>query len=1068
MTRSSSSVPQMNTLATAMSGILGTGGIVAAGVAPPADAQEGAIEEVTVTGSRIVRRDLTAPSPIVTVDSDRLEQSSTLSIESVLNQMPQFTPANTQFLSEGISSPSVSLGIASLNLRGIGTNRTLVLIDGRRPQPANAQLVVDINTIPAAAVARVETITGGASAVYGPDALAGVVNFVLRNDFEGVDIDFQSGITKEGDGQESRFTTLFGLNSPDGRGNVMLSVEWYDRDVVWQRDRRFYRDGWYDPGTIANAPFVLAPGFSFAGPNNRPDQDLVNEIWAKYHPDVPPPVVGWGPDGPLPGAVHEIYFNTNGEPFVLSGARGFNGPWGGQEMGSGIWGMRVNPNGFLGQVFEGQMASTPQERRAVFGRARYDLTDNLTAFAQVTYSNNTVTTTHTAMPPAITVWQAHVPRDDRDLPPALQELLDARPDPDADWVLFRGIDLWGKPFHVDNNNDVYQLTAGLQGRLPEKDWTWELHVSTGQTDTRQDYRYLPSLQRWRWLVALPDFGAGDATGLPGQPGLSTGQPGLPPVAPGAGPGRHVFGRQYVLECASGLPIFGGFENMDPACLDSLDSRARSSSVLTQDIVEFNLQGGITEMRAGELRFAVGASYRDNTFAFEPLNDNRVVTDHPVGIFVSDDTYGEMDVKEVYGELLVPATSRLSLEFGYRYSKFNTAAGSVDTWKALFDYAASDSIRLRGGFQQATRAPNTAEMFQGPIMLTIPFPPSDPCTYTTTAPWGNVASNPNRAQVQQLCIDLIGNPDSPMGGAPGPAADQFVRPGVAFFPLENVFEMGNPDLRAETADTWTFGVVLAGVGRLDNLTASIDMYNIEISDAIARMNPVFVYEQCFNADGVSNPTYSINDPGGYCAMIGRHPVTGERDTVQTPFVNQGALETSGVDITLDWSKSLRNGGEFFINSLITYLNEYRIQEAPGQPFLKAKGTLAQGGQFDYRLTNTFGYTFAGGRSTVGLRWMHLPEVDSPAALRPDPRQAKTDSYNLFSMFASHQFNERLSLRGGIDNLFDQQPRIVAGDLGTDPAAGCPGSPGCNNNAYNTFPQYYDVLGRRAYVALKMSF
>lgn len=1062
-------VPRLNTLATTISGVLGTGGMVAACfVSAPADAQEGVMEEVTVTGSRIVRRDLTAPSPIVTVDANRLEQSSTLSIESVLNQMPQFAPSGTQFLSEGISSPLVSLGIASLNLRGIGTNRTLVLVDGRRPQPANAGLVVDINTIPSAAIARVETITGGASAVYGPDALAGVVNFVLKNDFEGVDIDVQSGVTAEGDGRETRFTTLFGMNAADGRGNVMVGLEWYDREVVWKRDRSFYREGWYDPGTNGNAPFILAPGFSFGGPNNRPDQELVNEIWAQYHPGVEAPVVGWGPDGPLPGAVHEIYFNRDGTPFVLAGARGFNGPFGGQDMGSGVWGMKINPNGFLGQVLEGEMASTPQERRAIFGRARYELSDNLTAFAQLSYVNNIVTTTHTAMPPAITVWQAHVPRDDRALPPALQALLDARPDPTEDWRLFRGIDFWERPFHVDNNNDVYQLTAGFEGRFPNNDWTWEFHVSTGQTDTRQDYRYLPSLQRWRWLVALPEFGAGDATGLPGQPGLGTGQAGLPPVAPGSGPGRHVFGREYVLECASGLPIFGGFENMDPACLDSLDARARASSVLTQDVFEFNVQGGIAQMPAGELRFAAGAAYRENTFAFEPLNDNRVISDHPVGIFVSDNTYGEMDVKELYGELLVPAAPRLGLEFGYRYSKFNTAAGDVGTWKALFDYAATDSIRLRGGFQQATRAPNTAEMFQGPIMLTIPFGPSDPCTFTTSAPWGNVASNPNRAQVQQLCIDLIGNPDTPMGGAPGPAADQFVRPGVAFFPLENVFEMGNPDLEAETADTWTFGVVFAGIGGLENLTASIDMYNIEIADAIARMNPVFIYEQCLNANGVSNPTWSLNDPGGYCAMIGRHPVTGERDTVRTPFVNQGALETSGVDIAIDWMTTFRNGGQFFINSLVSYLNEYRIQEAPTEPFLKAKGTLAQGGQFDYRLNSTFGYNFSGGKANIGLRWIHLPEVENPAALRPDPRQAKTDSYNLFGLFAGYDFNERLSLRGGIDNLFDQEPRIVGGDLGTDPAAGCPGSPGCNNNAYNTFPQYYDILGRRAYLALKMSF
>src|SRR5690606_26494864 len=144
---------------------------------------------------------------------------------------------------------------------------------------------------------------------------------------------------------------------------------------------------------------------------------------------------------------------------------------------------------------------------------------------------------------------------------------------------------------------------------------------------------------------------------------------------------------------------------DRRCLESMDTRGRASSLLTQDIVEFNFQGGITEMAAGELRFAAGAAYRDNTFQFEPLNDDINVNDHPIGIFVSNNTFGEMSVREIYGELLVPVTERLNLEFGYRRSEFSTEAGDVNTWKSLFDYAPTDAIRLRGGFQSATRAPN---------------------------------------------------------------------------------------------------------------------------------------------------------------------------------------------------------------------------------------------------------------------------------------------------------------------------------------------------------------------------
>src|SRR5690606_35021796 len=151
--------------------------ILSGGAAHRAVAQEArSLEEVVVTGSRIVRRDFDASTPIMTVDAERLETTSTLSVESVLNQMPQFAPAQSQFSAQGQiqTSPTASLGIGTVNLRGVGTNRTLVLIDGRRAQPANASLVVDLNTVPSAAIERFETITGGASAVYGADALAGV------------------------------------------------------------------------------------------------------------------------------------------------------------------------------------------------------------------------------------------------------------------------------------------------------------------------------------------------------------------------------------------------------------------------------------------------------------------------------------------------------------------------------------------------------------------------------------------------------------------------------------------------------------------------------------------------------------------------------------------------------------------------------------------------------------------------------------------------------------------------------------------------------------------------------
>jgi iron complex outermembrane recepter protein len=273
-------------------------------------------------------------------------------------------------------------------------------------------------------------------------------------------MDFHTGTTAEGDGTESRFTTLIGMNSSDGRGNIMLGLQAQDRDVVYQRDRAFYKNGWYDPGTVAGG-FLFAPGYSFGAGAPRPTQAAVDQIFFDAH-GFAPGTINVTPG--LPGVVNEIYWNPDGTPFTLQGARGYTGPFASTVMGDGYAGMRINPNGNLGQVNETAMLSTPNESRSVFGRATYDLSDDLSLYTQMIYANNTVTTTG-GIPPAITVWQALVPNDGlRTIPSGLQTLLDSRANAGADWALFRGLDFNdGQPFTTDNTNDVWQLMVGLQG-----------------------------------------------------------------------------------------------------------------------------------------------------------------------------------------------------------------------------------------------------------------------------------------------------------------------------------------------------------------------------------------------------------------------------------------------------------------------------------------------------------------------------------------------------------------------------------------------------------------------------
>lgn len=519
---------------------------------------------------------------------------------------------------------------------------------------------------------------------------------------------------------------------------------------------------------------------------------------------------------------------------------------------------------------------------------------------------------------------------------------------------------------------------------------------------------------------------------------------------------------YVIQCDSGLPIFKGTTaETSPNCLNNIIGNYDSQTTVSQDIVEGNVQGKIIDMKAGELRFAAGASQRSNSFIYEPANAQSSIFDVPLGIFVSNPARGKVRVNELYGELLVPVAERLNLELGYRSSDYSVGGGRVGTYKALFDWAATDTMRVRGGFNLASRAPNTGELFQSETAVYEgTFATGDPCQINTTASWGNVASNPNRLQVQELCAALIGNTTSEFG-APGSDQANNYQLGLTRNTGINLTQVGNPNLGVEEAKTWTLGAVFRAPGGLDGLTASIDFYNIEITDAIATFNGQTIYSRCFNADGRSNPTYSINDPGGFCQLIRRNEATGGVGRTEARYLNTGLIETRGVDIAANWVKDLPNGGAFSINSMLTYLDSFKTKTTVVDDAVEWAGTLGNptnsgAGMFDYRVNTTFGYQFPSGNANIGLRWRYLPDVKNGAyVFDKNTNVYPTKSYNNFDLFAGYTINERYQLRGGIDNLFDIEPRVV-GAMPND------------TNSNSTLAGFYDPLGRRAYVGIKIAF
>jgi len=1002
------------------------------GAAAP-QAEEPQEQAIIITGSRIARRDYSSDTPIVTLSSETLSRTADVGIDQSLNKLPQFGTGANQITSatDVQSTPTSSPGIATVNLRGLGSNRTLVLVNGRRTQPANASLVVDLNTIPTAAIDNVEIITGGAGATYGADAVAGVVNFILKKDFQGVQLDGQYGQSFRGDAEQYKFSALLGSNFADDRGNAMIGLTYQKRNEVYLRDRPFYEAAFTDPNTPGRNAW---PNFGGYLPTNAP-QSAYDSVFM--------------PKGYVAGDVKssaQLFFNTAATtdgatlfsvaPGSVSGAQapGFTGPLypDNKYLANGS----LSPNSYTGFL------SSPLDRYSAFASAYYDASDNLTFYTQATFDQNETTTEIIGYSPAFNQWSVAIPYDAaHPVPDELKTILDARTTPGAAWTLYKQMDYLG-PRQITTTTHTYEVVFGARGELGVRDWTYDIFGSHGRTSQNANYKGFADLGRYQELIARPDYGAGAD--------YNNGRTGM------------------LAHCTSGLNPFVNTP-VSQDCLDIISAPINTETVLTQDQVELNLQGSLADIPAGDLRFAVGAAYRNNDFVYrpDPAFSTTNTTSLTIGLFDTSPTQGEVTAKEIYGELLIPIfkdqpfARSLSLNLGGRYSDYSTTGG-VFTWKATADWDVTGWLKLRGGYQQANRAPNVAELYQPPVFQTVPWPDHDPCSMFTRATYGNVASNPDRAKVQALCSALS-------GGAP--IGDNFSGNVPSYFPLGRDLQRGNPDLDNEKAKTWTIGAVMtAPAGSsplLQRLRLSVDYYNITINGAIAPASTQLVYQECFNSLG-NNPTYDPNNE--YCQRIqrtGAAPIAGNWIATEASFENLGMISTAGLDVQLDWSVPAPGiageSGAVFTNIVFNYLDKYKVQNNPGGPVFDYANSIGStifvppyGAQFRWKLNTSLGYDFGPGQ--VSVNWRHYPSARNVALVtNSTATQSKTRAYDIVDLAGQFRINKMFVVRAGIDNLFDRDPNIIGAIPGTTSAVGEPDPAGT-----------YDVLGRRFYIGAKVEF
>lgn len=617
---------------------------------------------ITVTGSRIQRRDLTSTSPLAVVQDEEFELSGTVNVEQVVNTLPQVLPGTTSF------SNNPGNGTATLNLRGIGTTRTLVLVNGRRYFFFDASQVVDLNTIPAFLIDGVDVVTGGASAVYGSDALAGVVNFRLQNDLNGIKAGGQYSLTEEGDGRRYEAYVAVGTEFAENRGNVVAYAEYYNRAPIFQGQRPFSRfaageacivPGSTDPDTGVGRPF---------GGSVATCQARGGEFGLAAAGSSTPPFPRF-----------RDFFGTTGSN--LNGSTGivFDGP-GGPARNA------IEPQDLYNYA-PVNFLQLPQERFLIGGYGEYEINEYVTPYVEVAFANNRVEQ-ELAATPVTGFFDIDVPSIAGFLDPAeltrFQNAAAASGDPNVieDAFVQRRVIETGPRNSFDERN-AFRALAGVKG-----DITDNLNY-----DAYYFYARTRNANIQTGNVSRSAFAAGlDGTGTP-------------------------------------INIFGpGTLTQDQ--VDSFSILAQNNDISTLQVASASLSGNLftSPWASSPVGFAVGAEYRSVSAQFIP--DTALSSGDVIGFNAADPTAGGYNVKEAFAELLIPIVQdsfidRFQVTGAYRYSDYSLdRVGGVHAYAVGAEFAPIRDIAFRAQYQRAVRAPNVAELFSGGG---IGFPAAtDPC------------------------------------------------------------------------------------------------------------------------------------------------------------------------------------------------------------------------------------------------------------------------------------------------------------------------------------------------------
>ena len=943
-------------------------------VAAPAMAQDSAEDDVVVvTGSRIQRTDTVAPSPITNVSAEQLAVVNTVNTEDFINTLPQVVPAFDS------TSNNPGDGTATVSLRGLGTTRTLVLVDGQRFVGSGPAQVVDLNNIPAALVESVDIVTGGASAVYGSDAVAGVVNFILKDDFEGIELN-AAHETSLGDldGSISTLSVTMGGNFDNGRGNAVLSMSYTNREAVFQGDRDFSAETYYDLGP-GETEFGLGgssniPGTRIRGGNTNNFGLTDAEMTAAY---------GYCDSD----AGNGVDNDNNCLGFFIDG---------------GVRAMRfggVDPENDLYNYAPTNYLQLPQERYNISAFSTYEVNRHLEFYGRGIYANNVVDSQLAPTPAGVTL---DVDLSDPNIPAELLALMVADPgtnngDGTGTIRISRRFQELGTRNSLRDTSS-FQLVLGARGDINDN-WSYDVSGNFSRSSISQ-------IQSGNLSVsALQDA---------------------------------VLCHQNATGCSAPyVNIFGG-----PGSISEEGAEFISRTGAQIDNVELfqtvaTVQGDLDGFKLPTASYApavvFGVEYRE---ASAEANPDSVLGPDVRGFNQSLPVAGSFDVYEFFTEVEVPLINdqplidSLVFNGAFRASDYSTV-GSTETFATGLTWQVNDQIRFRGNFNRAVRAPNVSDLFDP---FTNGFPGAeDPCSGGSN---GSYSSD----TIDQTCIDA---------GVPAANVGANIQGNGQ---MEALFG-GNPNLDAETADTYTIGAVFTP-SFIEGLTAQLDYYNISIEDAISTVPLQTLLDEC-HVEGIQ----------ASCDVLagGRNPASGEMGAngflPNLQSINVATLEAEGIDLRVDYAFGadvLGLPGDFGV----TYYGGYTItsstKSSATSPVIDCVGEYGSScGEPTPEYKHTIQTSWYNGPFTTSVRWRYLSGMDaySGAYASLSDLSNHIDGTSYFDVTFGWDVTEAFRATIGVNNITDTEVPLLGSTV---------------NEQANTFPATYDTLGRRLFVSGTMRF